>query len=248
MNLIIDIGNSSAKVDIYEKKNCLFSKKIKKLQLPQLIKFIDSCNITQPIDGAIMSSVSYIPEDIVNYLEKKHYFIQFSEKTAIPIKNMYKTPQMLGKDRLAAAVGANHIFPKNNVLVIDIGTCIKYDFINNMGEYLGGAISPGYDMRLKALHYFTDRLPLLKKNKKKHLLIGENTEDSILSGVYNGISSEINYTILKYQKKYAQLKIVLSGGAMKNLHKELKISIFAIPNIVTFGLNIILEYNKSLKD
>ncbi len=247
MNLVIDIGNSSAKVEFFNKNKLLFSKKYKKLKLPLLLKFFETNNIEKQIQGVIMSTVSYTPNDIVNYLKEKYFFILFNEVTPIPLKNLYKTPLTLGKDRLAAAVAANYLFPEDNVLSIDIGTCIKYDFVNNKAEYLGGAISPGYEMRLKALHFFTEKLPLVK-TKRNHFFIGQNTEESILSGVYNGTASEIKDTINNYKNKFSGLKIVLSGGAMKNLHKELKISIFAIPNIVTFGLNIILEYNKSLKD
>jgi len=244
MNLVIDIGNTLTKIEFFSDNIVVFSKKYKIFKLNYLKKIIAQQNPEKKINAAIISSVSYYPEELIKYLKNNSInTIFFDEHTPIPLKNLYETPVSLGKDRLAAAVGANFLYPHKNVLCIDLGTCIKYDFVNENNEYLGGAISPGYKMRLKALNTFTGKLPLIEI-KKINVLIGRNTEESILSGVINGISSEINDTILKYKKKYPKLKLILSGGDMKNFDNNLKISIFAFSNIVSFGLNIILEYNK----
>jgi len=247
MNLIIDIGNTTTKVEFFEKNKVVISRKYKKLKLPLLEALISAHNMGNLIEAVIMSTVSYYPDEVIRYLKKHYYFIFFDDKTPIPIKNNYETPETLGKDRLAAAVAANHIFPDHNVLCIDIGTCIKYDFVNKSNQYSGGAISPGFNIRFNALNTFTEKLPLIE-SKKVNYLIGKNTEESILSGVINGTSLEINGIITKYKEIYPDLKVVLSGGDMKYFDKELKISIFAVSNIVTLGLNIVLEFNKLVKN
>jgi type III pantothenate kinase len=160
--------------------------------------------------------------------------------------NKYDSPETLGKDRLAAAVAGNHLFPNQNVLVIDAGTCIKYDFINAQAEYLGGAISPGLQMRFNALHIFTEKLPLIELTVFK-TLIGKNTTDSLLSGVINGTLSEIDGIIDQYREIYPEIQIVLSGGDAEYLVGKLKKGIFAVSNIVLQGLKIILDYNDKQK-
>lgn len=172
--------------------------------------------------------------------------MELNEKTKLPLKNRYKTPGTLGKDRLATAVGANYLFPSRNVLAIDAGTCIKYDFVNSKNEYLGGAISPGLDMRFKALHHFTAHLPQLKKMKTANVnLIGRTTRDSILSGVQNGAIAEISGMIKCYQDKYENVHVILTGGDsvfIRTLVSE-KNRIFAAPDLTLLGLNVILNYN-----
>ena len=242
MNLIIDIGNTSTKVAVFENNEAVISKKYKKLTLKLLEKLINQHAIENQIEAAIISTVSYSPDDIINYLKKKYFFILFDESTPIPIKNRYLTPKTLGKDRLASAIGSNHLFPNQNVLCIDMGTCIKYDFVNSQNEYCGGAISPGYYIRFKALNTFTEKLPFVEF-KPVDFFIGQNTEESILSGVINGTSLEIIGMISKYKNIYPDLQVVLTGGEMKNFDNELKISIFAVSNIVLLGLNEILDYN-----
>lgn len=247
MNLIIDIGNTLTKIDFFVNNKVIISKKYKKLRLALLKILFAKHGIENQIEGVIISSVSYYPEDVIAFFKNKKYpFIFFDENTPIPIKNLYKTPKTLGKDRLAAAVAANYLYPNKNVLSIDMGTCIKYDFINSAKEYIGGAISPGYNMRFQSLNTFTEKLPLVKK-QNFYSIIGKNTEESILSGVINGISLEITGMISKFKFLYPDVKIVLSGGDMKNFDNELKISIFAISNLVNLGLNIILEFNKTVK-
>jgi type III pantothenate kinase len=140
-------------------------------------------------------------------------------------------------------VGANLYFPNQDVLVIDAGTCIKYDFVNKANAYLGGSISPGLQMRFKALHTLTEKLPLVQPVLNVDYLIGSSTEEAILSGVLNGCIAEIDGIIQQYKSNYKNLKVVLSGGDSIYFDKTLKNSIFASPNIVLEGLNAILDYN-----
>ena len=122
----------------------------------------------------------------------------------------------------AAAVGAANLFPRNYVLVVDCGTCIKYDFINRRAEYKGGSISLGIEMRFNALHNFTGKLPLVAQ-QDYFPLIGKTTEKSILSGVLNGAINEVNSTMLEYKKKYSDIEIILSGGAARFFEKHIKL-------------------------
>jgi type III pantothenate kinase len=239
MNLIIDFGNTQKKIAVFKNDILIELKTFKKISLDHLICFTKKYKY---IDSVIISSVVDYPDSFDEYLRKKFFLIKFNSKIPVPVFNKYKSPDTLGNDRLAAVVGANHLFPNKNVLVIDAGTCIKYDFINSKNEYLGGSISPGISMRFKALHTFTDKLPLI--NMQEHeKLIGQNTKESILSGVLNGTISETDKIIEQYKKSFSSLKIIISGGDNIFLEKRLKNSTFANPNIVLIGLNKILEFN-----
>ena len=166
-----------------------------------------------------------------------------SEKTPLPIINNYKTSLTLGKDRLAAVVGASVLYPGKDVLVFDAGTCLTIDFINSDKEYVGGRISPGIEMRYNALHTFTDKLPLIK-SEKNTLVIGNDTKTSIISGVQQGILAEVKTIISEYKSKNTDTVFVFTGGDSFYFEKELKNSIFANPNLVLIGLNEILDYNE----
>jgi len=237
-NLIIDIGNTFSKIAIYDGNSLLDLIKIEDIQIKDIASFVKD----KDIKAAIISSVVFHPGNINNYLKEKYIYIELTDKTPLPIQNLYATPNSLGKDRLAAAVGAYSLFPKEHVLVIDAGTCIKYDFKNDRNEYFGGAISPGLEMRLKSLNDYTDKLPLCKL-KQTNKLIGTTTEESILSGVINGAIAEITGIIEQYKEKFNPLKIILSGGDAIYFDNRLKNSIFAVSNIVLLGLNEILDYN-----
>jgi type III pantothenate kinase len=148
----------------------------------------------------------------------------------------------LGADRIALVAGAIEIYDKQNVLVIDAGTCITYDFITAKNEYLGGGISPGMGIRFRSLNTFTQKLPLIEY-REEFQLIGKNTENSILSGVLNGVICEIDGIIEKYKENFGELQIILSGGNTIFFDKRLKNNIFAFPKLLLYGLNSILNYN-----
>lgn len=239
MKLILDFGNTLQKVAIFDNNQLIAMKAFKKISLKNIQDFTSSFTI----NSAILSSVINYNKNIYNYLKSNFHFIELTSSTPIPINNKYCTPETLGKDRLAAIIAANKNYPNNNTLVINAGTCITYDFIDKNADYWGGAISPGIKMRFKALHTFTDKLPLIQLNKKSTPLIGNNSENSILSGVINGSVAEIENIIFNYTQNYKDLEVILSGGDMKYFDKKIKNSIFAFPNIVLYGLNIILDFN-----
>lgn len=240
MRLILDFGNTFQKCAVFDGQEIIAHNKFTSITLQQLIEFV---NQYDNISSCILSSVINTPEEILKWLSSKYFFIELSHKTPIPITNLYKTKEKLGKDRLAAAVGVNKLAPNQNALSIDIGTAIKFDFVNSNGEYLGGSISPGLYLRFKSLHNFTAKLPLVDYNNTHHL-IGDNTNSSILSGVMNGAIAEVNGLIDEYISRFSGLKIFLSGGESIYFEKYIKSNIFANSNIVLIGLNEILNFNE----
>jgi type III pantothenate kinase len=194
------------------------------------------------IKNAILSSVINDTLEIEKYLAERYTFVKLDEKTPLPIKNAYKTKHTLGSDRLACAVAAQHYFFGKDVLVLQLGTCITSDFITEEGVYMGGSISPGMEMRLKALHHFADKLPLVEYQNIDYMT-GKSTEESILAGVVHGIIAECNYLIANYQSKSPYLKIIVTGGDLKVFEKAIKGEMVAFPNLVISGLDLILYYN-----
>ncbi len=161
----------------------------------------------------------------------------------LPIKVLYKTPETLGNDRLANVCAAWSLYPEQNSLVIDLGTCIKYDFVSASGTYPGGSISPGLSMRYKALTRFTSQLPYFKPVDEFPELTGQSTEGAIRSGVENGILEEVNGIIARYQELFDQTRIILTGGDHSKFADKLKSVIFAAPNLTLTGLKVILDHN-----
>ena len=239
MELILDFGNTHKKLALFEDGNLLLVQNHPVVTKDILAQFVD----THPgITACIQASVSDYSEEIPVYLRQMFRFIVVDEDTPVPVGNKYETKSSLGKDRLAAAVAGAAKFPGEPVLVICAGTALTFDFVNKHGEYLGGSISPGMQMRFNALHTFTDKLPLLSFQEPAGLT-GTNTQMSILSGVINGMVAEMEGISNGYMENYPQLKIILSGGDTNYFVKRLKISIFALPNIVIHGLQQILLFN-----
>ena len=240
MKLVIDIGNTRSKLAVFSGSR------------PQEIVVCGPLTGEQlalvaakypGIRSAILSSVKDYPTEVDRFLQQHYRFLKLSNRTPVPVKIRYKTPETLGKDRIALAVAAWASFPGQNVLVVDAGTTITYDMVNEKGEYLGGAISPGIRMRLKALHTFTGKLPLIEEPATAVELIGRDTQNAILSGVLNGVLAEVEGIVSAYKVRFSQLKIVLSGGDEKYFDKRLKNNIFALPNFVLTGLKEILDFN-----
>ncbi len=242
MNLIIDIGNTKQKIAIIDNETIVFYSSYSKIKLSQLSELFSM----YPIKKGIISNVRSKEDvyDITNFISSKIPFFNFNEIFNFPVKNNYKTPETLGNDRLAVAVGSRVLFNNENTLIIQIGTCITYDFVDKYAVYHGGAISPGVTIRLKSLHHFTKNLPLISC-RDYFELIGKSTEESILSGVNQGIISEIDGIIEKYKSIYNDLRIIMTGGGANNFDKLLKNKIFAIPNLVIIGLNHLLEIHES---
>lgn len=238
MNLIVDIGNTRVKTALFKGSNLLEYRVYDSANAALLDK-----NFISQAKNAIIGSVVDDKGEFYNAIKAIVPTIVFSSETKIPLINLYKSASTLGSDRLAASIGAYYLHPNSNVLVIDAGTCIKYNFTNSKNEYLGGAISPGLKMKLKALETFTSKLPLVDIDFSFNELIGNNTQNSILSGVLNGSVAEIDGIITNYKNQFSDIICILTGGDSEYLAKRLKNAIFAHQNLVLKGLNDILNYN-----
>ena len=243
MNITIDSGNSSTKVGFFENDS--------------LVKIVVLENINQ-LDGllreyknasVIISSVNLAYGTIKEKLKDFKRILSLDQFTKIPLGNKYQSPETLGMDRLAASVGARHFCKTGNCLIIDAGSCITYDLVDVENNYQGGSISPGIQIRFKSLHAFTSKLPLMHvhdyANQLKLPLTGKNTRESILSGVINGMVAEVNGIIQEYHNLYPDLRILICGGDANYFESKIKQSIFAIPELVHWGLNRILAHNES---
>ncbi|MDK2978205.1 MAG: type pantothenate kinase [Bacteroidales bacterium] len=240
MNLTIDIGNSRNKFAVFRRGEILEVFHFNTLNT----NIIQDISQKYPeIKHVILSTVREVETSFVTFLQSEfNDYIELTEKTKIPIENLYQTKDTLGKDRLASVIGANNIFPNTNVLVIDAGTALTFDFINQQNQYLGGTISPGLEMRFRALHDYTNRLPLQEKNNN-YQLIADNTKEAIISGVQHSLIFEIDSYINTFKTKFNHLKVILTGGDAIFFDKKLKNPIFVNLNLNFIGLNKILEYN-----
>jgi type III pantothenate kinase len=199
------------------------------------------------LNKVILSTVKPYSEDLKRVLsEEFEQFIELDHLTKLPIENLYETPETLGKDRLAAAIGANELFPDQNLLVIDAGTAITYDLVSEKNQFIGGNISPGLEMRFKALNHFTGKLPLVSYSDVFQP-IGKNTIDAIRAGVQNGILYEVDQNIDAFNRNYQNLRIIMTGGDSNFFDKKLNYSIFVNFNLTLIGLNRILEHNAKNK-
>ena len=196
----------------------------------------------QAFDNVIISSVHQSTDKNFPSINVANKQLVLNYALPLPVKLLYRTPETLGVDRIAGACGASFIFPDMDCLVIDMGTCINYEFVDSKSNYHGGAISPGVEMRMKAMNTFTTRLPLIKVTEDFEL-IGDSTESCMQSGVVNGVLGEISGVISKYLKIYPALKVILCGGDAALFENQLKPPIFAAPDLVLMGLNRILRYN-----
>lgn len=237
-NLTIDQGNSSAKVAVWNGNDIVFDAVLKQLG----DKEIDEIISRYPISGAMYCSVACDGRDIIAYLQKCGIAtLNLSDTTPLPIANAYKTPQSLGRDRIAAAVGAWSNHKGCDILVIDLGTAVTYDVVTANGCYIGGNIAPGVSMRLEALHNYTSRLPLVDCTGNCPMW-GEDTITAIRSGVLNGIVGEINH----YKNQLSQSPIViLTGGNATMIGAMLNFAHEIDHHLVTRGLNCILRYNEN---
>ena len=238
MNLVLDVGNSLLKIALFEKSELIQKFKFSENYKRNIEDIISKYKVTH----SIISNVVRIDDSTINILKESTNLLLVSNQLKIPFKNLYKSKNTLGQDRLALVSAAAFNFPNENVLIVDVGSCITYDFKNNNNEYLGGGISPGISMRFKSLNTFTSNLPLIDFDSI-HQLIGNNTKNSINSGVINGTISEINGIIQQYCEEFKNIRIILTGGDSNFLLKRIKNSIFADQNFLLVGLNKLLEDN-----
>ena len=238
MNLVLDVGNSLLKIALFEKSELIQKFKFSENYKKNTEDIISKYKVTH----SIISNVGRIDDSIINILKESTNLLLVSNQLKIPFKNLYKSKNTLGQDRLALVSAAAFNFPNENVLIVDVGSCITYDFKNNNNEYLGGGISPGISMRFKSLNTFTSNLPLIDFDSI-YQLIGNNTKNSITSGVVNGTISEINGIIQQYREEFKNIRIILTGGDSNFLLKRIKNTIFADRNFLLIGLNKLLEDN-----
>lgn len=241
MNLIIDAGNTYVKLAVFAADQEIYYDKVGFDDFNDRVRNIFS-EYTK-IKQAIVSNVGGLSRNQINLVSVFCRVHELTTKSKVPFKNTYATPQTLGVDRMALATAAFCAYPNKNVLVIGAGTCITYDMVNESGEYLGGAISPGLYMRYRALHDHTSKLPNLSVSNDFDL-IGNSTETSIHSGIVNGTCQEIDGIINQYRRRFLDLTVILTGGDAQFLSKRVKNTIFANSKFLLVGLNFLLEYNK----
>lgn len=239
MNLVIDIGNTQIKIAVFEDQNLIFKNAF---NIDDIQSNLESLSTRYKINRVILSHVARLQPEVLHYLKAQFDTLVLDSHTAVPFINKYETPQTLGVDRLALVAAAASQFKNKNVLVIDAGSCITYDFINSRSEYLGGSISPGIEMRYKAVHHFTANLPILTRAEEIPAK-GNSTNNAIHLGILEGVVLEINGIIERHIRQNQKLTVVLTGGDTIFLAKNLKSSIFAIPNFLLEGLNSILIHN-----
>ena len=242
MNLIVDVGNTSVKIAVFQKDDILEKVVVAIDELLAKIEYFLS-EYSQ-LQNCIVSSVTNIPVEQFNSWRKRIQFIFMDVSIPLPFKNLYSTPDTLGNDRKALVAAASKYYRHKNCLVIDAGSCLTFDFKNERNEYLGGLISPGLRMRFRALHFFTAKLPELQPQEDT-TLIGNSTINSINSGVVLGMVKEIEGIIKEYEYHYKDLTIIFTGGDAQSLSIKLKNSIFANANFLLEGLNYILEFKNS---
>ncbi len=243
-NLVIDIGNTLTKIAVFGQDELLQAEHYPVVEAGTLLKLIDQYRVNK----AIISSVKKDIESWRSALEGKVDLEYFNVEMTAGIRNQYKTPKTLGLDRLAAVIGANQLYPGKGSLVIDAGTAITYDWVDAEGNYFGGSISPGLNMRYKALNYYTGGLPLISADEQFNNDYGDDTTSAIRSGVQNGIKYELTGFIESYRQNEPELNIILTGGDSIFFDTLLKNSIFAPyiknePHLVLKGLNAAIQHN-----
>ncbi|BAV09829.1 type III pantothenate kinase [Filimonas lacunae] len=239
--LCFDFGNTRLKCAIFEGE-----------QLKDLVVLADGTVAT--IEGliqqykptlSILASVIHHDEAIEGVLAAHTRFHKLTYSSKIPVNSPVGKPETIGADRLALVVGAVHMFPNQHNLVIGLGSCITFNFVNKFSEFLGGSISPGLEMRFRAMHEFTAKLPLVKPDWN-FPLIGYDTRTNMLSGVILGMSKEIDGMIDLYKEKYTDFNVLLTGGDMNFFLPHLKNNILAEPYLLYKGLYAISQHNAEL--
>ena len=249
MNLCIDQGNSRTKVALMTDEGKMINHFIyKSFSSAEVERLFDLYEITD----SIISSVVNIEAAVVNTLHRRsQHFVLFDHNTPVPIINRYDTPQTLGQDRLAAAVGAKSLNPEENLLIIDAGSAITYDFVSAEGEYMGGNIAPGLKMRFVMLQRMTKKLPLVEVDENELIpLFGKNTRDAIAAGVIRGVAYEVKGYMRTLGEKVPHFRTFLTGGNAPYVLNNVRTSrtekreIRYEKHLVLIGLNEILRFNK----
>lgn len=240
MKLVLDIGNTLTKAGIFENAALLRARTFRdEAELQEWIR-------SGTYEAILASCVSEVPVWLKELQDKHPQFMLLDADTPLPFSNLYETPHTLGTDRIAAVAGALRMFPGRNILAIDAGSCITYDFVDSRRQYHGGTISPGIQMRCRAMHTFTARLPLVQikpDEGDKIQLPGNNTTAALQSGAYHGTLAEITQMIRMYEDKFGDLRVVICGGDAPQLSKALHPTHLLVPELILIGLNAILDHN-----
>ncbi len=240
--LVVDIGNSFIKLAVFKGTKLVYKEQFGKVK----VATIQGLKLKYGFLYCIFSTVRTKQPYFLRHLDRNFHLIQMNHKTKIPIKNLYTSPKTLGPDRLAAAIGAHQLYPGKNVLTIDLGTCIKYDFIDSKSQYHGGNIAPGLEMRLESMHILTSKLPRVNRAFNKNLL-GKNTKEALQNGAVWGIKCEIERFIKTLTTIWGDIIIILSGGDSIYFGEIIESKIFVLPDLVLSGLNETLRYHRILK-
>ncbi|GAB2797535.1 type III pantothenate kinase [Rhabdobacter roseus] len=240
MNIVVDSGNTYSKIGWFSESTLLRYQT--QLSFEALVELIRQ----EPPKYLLYSSVSRSTEAFLEALGLNIPVLSLSAHTPVPILKNYDTPHTLGADRIAAAVGGTFLFPDEDLVVIDMGTCITYDYVTRMGTFEGGLISPGLRMRFRAMHSFTQRLPLVEPDGIPPL-IGKSTHHAMQSGVMHGLLAEIEGIIAAYRQISPHCRVLACGGDVPFFESRLKPTIFAVPELVLIGLNRILQHNVALQ-
>ncbi len=238
VNLVIDIGNTRTKVAVFSSSELIH------LEIFDVFGVMKARQIIKKfgINECILSNSGKVSGRLLLLLSLLNQFIHFEKDTPLPIINRYDTKATLGKDRLAGAVGTLNYYPKGRTLKVDLGTCITMDFVNEHLEFVGGNISPGINMRLKAMHQFTAKLPLVHVEVNEGLF-GKSTTTALQNGAVKGAFFEIESFIHRVREEFGIINVILTGGDAILFEKYTKNEIFVAPNLVLEGLNEILKYN-----
>lgn len=240
MNLCIDIGNTRVKTGLFSEEK-LLEKEVYESLDPDLIGAVAR---DKNVRRMIVSSVKESVDTLANALAGRFEILELTSDTPLPFVNRYATPLTLGKDRLAAVAGARALFPGEHCLVVDCGTCIKYEMMDAAGVYHGGNIAPGAWMRIQAMHHFTARLPEVSMKLPENA-IGNSTETALQNGALRGAALEIEGFIREFEKKFIPLRVIFSGGDGAFFYAMPEFSACTLePDLNLHGLNKILNFNK----
>lgn len=236
--LCLDFGNTRKKIAVFKNKEISEAVVLKDDSAATIQELI---NKYKPNKSILSSVIDHDPA-VEQVLSANTAFHKLSYLTKVAFTTPVGKPESIGADRLALCAAAVHYFPSKNNLVIGMGTCVTYNFINKYHEFVGGAISPGMEMRLKAMHQFTAKLPLVKADSNVPL-IGYDTKTNLLTGVVLGMAKEMDGFIEAYQEKFGNFNVLLTGGDLVHLASHLKNKIFADPDLIFKGLYAISEVN-----
>jgi type III pantothenate kinase len=236
LNLAIDIGNTRVKTGVFDRNDLVDAQVYDQMDIASLQALINDTGVTHVIAASTAELLD------VDAFSVPGVFLRFSSMTPVPIENGYRTPETLGQDRLAGMVAASWLLPNSNVLVIDAGTCITYDLLEESGTYVGGNIAPGLEMRYHAMHEYTQRLPLVQRGETGTLL-GGTTQEALQNGGLMGVLMEIAGYIELLKNKYTQVNTLLTGGDAQYLADHLNTGLNVQPHLILIGLNQILQFN-----